>query len=142
MNIGIILPHLVPSQLTFEVEKVIRENSEQYNFTVFYENLFAIYKYPSCPVMNISELKYFRKGRVVSFDISAANKTLKSVNAIEPVLYLYDLEWLRGKNDYVNNVSLLRKIKLITRSEEYKTLVENYTNSNCEVKTLKEVLCP
>ncbi len=141
-NIGIILPHLIPSQLLFEVTNIINANANKHSYCIFYENISPTFNSVLCPVMNISEMKYFRKGRLIGFTLGSGEQMLKSVNHIEPLLYLYDLEWLRGKTDYVRNLSILRQIPLATRSEEYSKLAENYTNTKCPFKKLEEILCP
>lgn len=142
MNIGIILPHLIPSQLGFEVTNIINQNHKKYAYTIFYEDLAPNMLRPICPVMNIADLKYFKEGKLISFSLDGAFRISKQIGNIDPLLYIYDLEWLRGKKDYVANLSIMRNIPLVTRSEEYSRLVQNYCNSECPFKRLDEVLCP
>lgn len=140
MKTGIILPHLGNSQLTYEVQKIVFENQDTQEFYIFYEQ-----SYPSqysffAPIMNISEMKHF-SGRLIGFTLSSLSYLDKAVLPIEPIVYLYDLEWLRGKTDYISNVQQFRKYKLYTRSQEYAELIQNYTNHTCEFKQLKDVIC-
>lgn len=91
--------------------------------------------------MNVSELKYF-SGRVIHFSLSSPEFTLNSIYPIDNVLYSYDLDWLNGMNNFVNNVKLYRNknLRLITRSNEYANLLSKYANKKVEMKTLEELL--
>lgn len=142
MQVGIILPHLIPSQLGFEVVNLVNSNPNKHSYTIFYEDLMPNLLSPTCPVMNISDVKYFRTGRIVCFSLSSASLLLKSVNHIEPILYLYDLPWLRGHADYMENLKIMRALPVYTRSDEYARLASNYANIKCVHRELREVLCP
>jgi hypothetical protein len=141
VNIGLILPDLNPSQLSFEIINLINANSKKNEYVVFYENITRNMNSISCPVMNISEVKYFRSGLLVAFNLHSALSLLNSFNDIQKLLYLYDLEWVRGKTDYLKNLKIMRNLPLATRSREYSLLIENYCNSHCEVQTLEDILC-
>lgn len=142
MNIGIIIPHLLPSQLSFDVTNIINKNNSKHSYIVFYENILPNANSPFCPVTNLGDMKYFRSGRLVSFNLGSASLALNSINPINPLLYIHDLEWLRGNNDYIKNLKVMRNIELATRSSEYSTLVENYCNKTCPFISLERVLNP
>jgi hypothetical protein len=141
MKIGIILPHLMPSQLSFEIFDIINNGQTSHEYTIFYENISKVFNPPFCPIMNISEMKYF-SGRLVGFSLDTVNYMLKSIKIVEPILYLYDIEWLRGKTNYLENVNKLRQITTLTRTEQYADIISKYANIECEAVWLEDVICP
>ncbi len=143
MNLGLVVPHLAPSQLRDEVFDIINRNKKTTNnsFTLFFENAAPCFSPVIAPIMNVSELKHFR-GRAIHFSLSSPEFTINSLYPIDSILYSYDLDWLSGKNDFVENVKLYRNenLRLITRSNEYANLLSKYANKKVEVKTLEELL--
>ncbi len=143
MNIGLILPHLSIAQIKDEVVDIINKNSQQgkNSYSIFFENTSPNYRMVLAPLMNISDSKFF-KGRLITFSLSTIQYALNSPNLVEPVLYVYDLEWLRGHTDFVKNVSIYRnpKLKIYTRSEDYADLLNKYANIKVEVKSLEKLM--
>jgi hypothetical protein len=143
MNLAIVLPHLAPSQLRDEVFDIINRNRDKTNnsYAVFFENAAPCFSSVIAPVMNVSELKHFR-GRAIHFSLSSPQFTLKSIYKVETILYSYDLDWLAGNPDYVENMKIYRNenLKLITRSDSYVNLLSKYCNKKVELKSLEDLL--
>ncbi len=138
-NIGVILPHLGPSQLAHEV--ITKVNAERGCYSLYYEGLYPAYTRIHSSLMNITESKYF-SGRLISTTLSSAEYTLFSLQHIELIYYCYDLEFLRGKTDYIHNISIYRnpKLKLFTRCESYAKILSDYCNKEVEVCQIGELM--
>ena len=82
-----------------------------------------------CARMNISEV-YSCKGLLISTSLSTANTVAKAIVEAEKVFYVWDLEFLRGKKDFVDNVKIYRNpaLTLIARSQSHADAIENYCN--------------
>ncbi len=142
MNVGIILPHVASSQLKDEVFDIVNAYAEKGNsYTIFFENVAPNYRYILAPLMNIADSKFF-KGRLIGFTLSSTDFMLKSFNEVEPILYAYDLEFLRGKTDFIANNKVYRNpnLQLYTRSHDYKKLLENYSNRSADVISLEKLM--
>lgn len=142
MNVGLILPHLSIAQIKDEVFNIIDRYSQGKNsYSIFFENTSPNYRMSLAPLMNISDSKFF-SGRLISFSLSTIEYALKSPNLVEPILYVYDLEWLRGQTDYVKNISIYRnpRLRVCTRSADYKRLLDNYANINSTVVSLETLM--
>jgi hypothetical protein len=134
MNIGIVVPHLGPSQISFyAIKEINRLVAEKYphDLVLFFEQLINPVIQPQCASMCINELMSF-KGILITTTIdnttmSIARNTRKD-NKI--VFYVWDLEWMRpNKNIYLYNYKAFNSVhKLIARSENHKKAIENYAN--------------
>lgn len=138
-QVGIILPNLGASQLLHEVVGKINQTRGPY--TVYYEDIYPTYVRIHAPLMNITESKYF-SGRLIATTLSSADYILSSLQHNELIFYIYDLEWLRGKTDYVANQLIYRnpKLKLYTRCKEYAELIKQYTNRDVGICGLGELM--
>lgn len=142
MNIGIILPHVASSQLKDEVFDIVNAYAEKGNsYTIFFENVAPNYRYILAPLMNIADSKFF-KGRLIGFTLSSTDFMLRSFNEVESVLYAYDLEWLRGKTNFIENNAVYRNpnLQLCTRSNDYARLIEGYANRTPSVVSLEKLM--
>lgn len=142
MNVGIILPHVASSQLKDEVFDIVNAYSEKGNsYTIFFENVAPNYRYILAPLMNIADSKFF-KGRLIGFTLSSTDFMLRSFNEVESVLYAYDMEFLRGKTDFISNNKVYRnpELKILTRSNDYKNLLQNYSNRTVDVISLEQIM--
>lgn len=139
MNVGIILPSLGPSQLTEEVLEAIQKGKDRY--CLYYENLMQHYRPIPFPVMNISESVYF-SGKLIATSLFSASYILSNLNHTRKLLFCNDLEFLRGRTDFMQNISVYRnpELELYTRSEDYAKLLSNYTNKEVKVKTIEELI--
>ncbi len=136
---GIILPHFGPSQLTEEVLNII--NKDNGNVTLYYESAVQQYRPISFPYLNVTECLHF-SGKLIGTTLFSLGYITKSLKKIDAYAFLYDLPWLNGFTDYMANIKLLRNpdLKLLTRSEDYAKMVRNYTNRECGVCTIEELI--
>lgn len=141
LRVGIILPHLAPSQIKDEVFDMIDKYATVHDYSIFYENVAPNLRRCLAPIYNIADSKFFT-GRLVSFSLQSSPFLLKAYKHVEPIIYLYDIPWLRGSTDYIENNRILRnpELKLITRSKDYASLIKHYTGILPEVKTLEQIM--
>lgn len=132
MNIGIILPSLGTNQLAFEtITTINREimSGSKHDYRIFFEDLTPRVINPLCAVMNIAEIWNY-SGLLITTTLSNTRFASKVVGDVKKVFYVWDLEWLRGKNNFIQNLSVYRdpQFALLTRSEEYAKMIEFYSN--------------
>lgn len=132
IKIGIILPDFTPSQLTYYSVKyanALLTQTNQYDIVFFYEQLSPIYIRPFCSTMNISEIWSF-DGLLISTTIDNTLLSVKAVNSAIKVFYIWDLEWIRGKQNFLHNLQAFRHpdIILVARSIDHAKVIENYCN--------------
>lgn len=135
-KIGLILPHIGPSSLSFYTINQINYISNinpNYDFVLFIDNLVRPYILPNCAVMHANEIFSF-DGVLISTNISSAIACSKAVNCAKNIFYVWDLEWLRGQNNFVHNMSAFRNpnLRLVARSEHHKKAIENYCNKKVD----------
>lgn len=131
-NIGIILPNLEMSQLSFEtiytINKEIASNNG-YDYRIFFEDLSARCIDPMCATMNSSEIHSY-DGLLISTTLDNTKASLRTVGKVERVFLVWDLEFIRGQNNYIENIKIYRdpRIKLVARSIDHAKVIANYTN--------------
>jgi hypothetical protein len=128
--IGVILNSLESSQLAYFAIKQgnsIVENG--CDFVIFQENSFPACLKPNFAIMNTAEMWKFR-GHLISTNLSHAAQLIKVKNHLKKYFYVHDLEFLRTKRNFVENVKIYRndELKLIAPSQEYADILENYCN--------------
>ena len=132
MKIGFILEDLLPSQLNFyvvnTVNKVLRESNE-HDFVLFYEELTVPSMTPQCAVMNICEIYAF-DGLLIGTRLDHAARMANIASPSQKVFYVWDLEWMRGKTDFVQNMHGYRsdRVDVVTRSPSYARALQYYAN--------------
>jgi hypothetical protein len=131
--VGLMINDLGINQLNFylinHINNLIKSTND-YDFMVFIKDLIPPSMRPECAVLNSNEIWSF-DGIVISTNLDSALSSLNAVNVAKNVLYVWDLEWLRaGKNNYINNISILRNpnLEIVARSQEHATAIENYAN--------------
>ena len=134
MNIGIVVPHLGSSQISFyaikEINKLVQQNYPD-DLVLFFEQIINPVIQPQCATMCINELMSF-KGILITTTIdntimSIARNTRKN-NRI--IFFVWDLEWTRpNKNIYLYNYRAFNESdKIVARSENHARAIENYCN--------------
>lgn len=132
-NIGILLSHLGPSQLSFYVCSQINQLAnlkKEYDFSLFFDNLVPPCIQPNCAVFNGNEIWGY-EGVLVATTMDHAILLSKAVNKAKNFFYVWDLEWLRrNKNNFMYNMQAFRHpdVELIARSNDHKKAIENYCN--------------
>lgn len=129
INIAAIVNHLGPSQKSFYLIKEFNKALSAKNVcaSVFFERS-AI---PVVPVMFSCRSISFISGyhhNAIATSFSEANVLLKSNNASNKFLYLWDLEWLRNPGKFSDACDLLLddRLNIIARSDSHATMIENF----------------
>lgn len=136
-QLGFVLQHLAPSQLSFYLLTQINqflENSNDYDFVIFQTHLMPPTIIPNCMCLNSTEIWSF-DGTLITTDLDNADSCCKATNNARNILYLWDLEWKRGNNNYLRNLSILRhpRLELAARSEDHARVIRNYANKDVKV---------
>tara|TARA_R100001163_G_scaffold2127_1_gene3343 strand:- start:653 stop:1120 length:468 start_codon:yes stop_codon:yes gene_type:complete len=130
-NIAALVDSLSPTQMSFYLIKEFNNfvKDVDYSPCCFYNNLMASVLSPFFSCMNISFFSNF-KGDAIATSIETANLLLKTNNACNRYLYLWDMEWLRNPLAFDNISGVLSddRISLIARSNSHKDLIENFCN--------------
>jgi hypothetical protein len=147
MNLGIMLPDLSASQLAFEVINQANKLSFEgkYECILFPLGIGTICVKPNVAILNPAEVYDF-KGVLIATNLHSASVLCNLKNNARKLFYIWDLEYLRGKVDYVSNIQTYAnpKIELICRSEFHAQMIENYCNrkprivKNCNIKEMVE----
>lgn len=147
MNIGLILPNLSASQLAFEfinqANKVSFEG--KYECILFPMSITTQCIKPLVAVMNMSEIYNFN-GILIATNLYSASHIANLKNNSRKLFYIWDLEWLRGKLNFIENIQIYAnpKLELICRSEDHAKIINNYCNrmpkvvENCDINKMVE----
>lgn len=135
-KIGVALPNLGTNQEAFfaiATANNLLTKSNNYDVVFFYENATAPIIKPLCATMNLHEVWSF-DGHLITTTLDLTNTSINIPVPAKRIFYVTDLEWLRGKKDFVKNIEIMRNplVKLITKSEDYKKAIENYCNRKVE----------
>lgn len=152
MNIGVVLHSLDVNQLAYEtifsINKEI-EGGSSYDYRIFFENLSTRCLPIKCGIMNISEVWHYN-GVLITTTLLNTALTSRVMGNIKRVFWVWDLEWLRGANNYLSNLQVYRNpnILLIARSLEHAQAIEHYANRRVNgimpeisLKELTDKLC-
>lgn len=139
MNIGIIVPHLGASQISFYAIKAINQlvqSGYKDDLVLFFENLVPPILSPQCATICINELMSF-KGVLITTTIDNTTNALamNSRKDNQIIFYVWDLEWMRpGKNAYLYNYKAFQQAtKIIARSQAHAKAIENYSNRKVDL---------
>lgn len=131
MKLAVMVDDLMISQESFYLIKNLNVLSDDIENQVycFYNNLSSICIPPKFALMHSYYLNYFNNGSVICTNLSNLENLLKYHTKVKKYLYLWDLEWLRGKSDYMKNIALLNSdVSIIARSDNHANVIENYCN--------------
>lgn len=128
--IGVILPFVGPSQMAFYAIHNLNNisyNTHDVDCIIFTENLDKGCVPSLHSIMDVSQIWNFN-GLLISTNIDNTMMNIKSTNAAKKIFYIWDLEWLRNKKNFTENMKVYRneQINLVTRSEDYADAVHNY----------------
>lgn len=142
LKVGIIVPDLSPSQLTFNLinsfNQFCQKNGRLVDLIVFIKNVT-----PPCiatqnvTLMNISEI-FDYDGTLITTDINSAVQSINLPGPKRKIFYSYDLDWLRRDRNYQQLQPIYNHpaLELWARSEDHKRLIE--LTFNCKVKNVLE----
>jgi hypothetical protein len=130
MNVGIIVPHMGASQISFTIIKEM-DKIKAHDKILFFENLMSSIIKPSCAMLCVNELGHF-KGNLITTNIENTLLALNICNrkAVRIYFYVWDLEWIRrNRGNYLYNLPAYKDVNhLIVRSNYHVGPVENYSN--------------
>jgi hypothetical protein len=130
MNYGIIVPTLDMNQLAYETISIINReiaSGSKDDYRIFFEELVPRCIDPACAVMNITEI-FSYDGILISTTLDNTKLSLKTLGNIKRYFYVWDLEFLRNRKDYIDNIQIYRNpnIELIARSNDCAKAIKNY----------------
>lgn len=133
-SIGIIVTDLGPSQLAFMILKQTELlKGLGWSSFIFYESLMRPCINPTVATMNISESVSF-DGHCLSTNLNQTKLLLNNNTRGKKIFYVWDLEWLRGHDNFDFNSDIYRdeNLILITRSQEHSDALKNYCNRKAD----------
>ena len=133
INIAAVMDNLGPSQKSFYLIKEFNKASlnEDVCVSVFHQRS----SIPVIPTMfgckNISFLSNFHHIAIAT-NLQEASVLLNSSNNSKKFLYLWDMDWLIKPLVFtqVTNILLDKRLSIIARSTEHKTMIQNYCNKS------------
>jgi hypothetical protein len=135
-NIGIVLPNLGNCQLSYLVIGQINEilqSGKDMQFTIFCEDFSRHHMKALCPVVNVLLAASF-DGLIITTNLSTTAKILNTIHKSKHLFYVWDLEWIRNKNqNYLQSWPIYNSVSLFTRSEPYAKAIRNYTNKEVTI---------
>ena len=135
MNTVLYLDDLENSQLNNEIMKSIHD----IKFKTLILNDPCKEPNINIPMFNPEYISY-ATGEIIAFNIDNAYRIIKSVSSAKKTFYVWDLEWLRGMNNYFYNISVYQNINLVCRSDDHKKAIKNYCNVEPIVKSIDEYI--
>lgn len=134
LQIGAIFDDLYANQSALsyisEMNRCVQNKDSQICPSAFFSDIRPInFQLPMFGIYNLIEAFSF-KGPVFATNLSLAQKLVRFPGPSQKFFYVWDLEWLRRPFQYEQYVGIYRNpaLKLIARSDEHKTLLENNFN--------------
>jgi hypothetical protein len=155
-QINFMVNNLGNSQLSYMLIRNINNeyinNNHDIDYIVFYDVLAArLMIKPMFSCMSSCE-NYGQSGYTVATSSDQAMRLLKTAGCQRRILYLWDLDWIRGQQRHsyplFSQIYHDPSLEIICRSESHAKLLENSFNvkpigivEDFNLKQLKEVLC-
>lgn len=132
MKIATLMQDMGMSQNAFFMIKTLNKLaiSNKASPVSFYTNLSSLAVKPYFAVMNAYYYQSFFNGITVAADLESAKIVASSSNRNENYLYLFDLPWLSQNMNYVETIELMKKFKIIARSESHAQNIKNYSGQD------------
>ena len=131
-KVGFLVEELSASQLSFNMIKNTNryiENNDT-DFVAFFENYTSVFVPMSFASMCVNEIWSF-DGSLVATSASTALSISKTFAAESRFFYVWDLEWIRKKDESFETMIqafCIDDVKLIARSEDHAKAIKNYSN--------------
>lgn len=136
-EISVIVPHLSVSDLNFFVLKnLIKINIEKFSsITVFFENDAPKGFHFPFATMNIGRLwqNQTNNGVLISTTLESTRLIKSLPTGKRKIYYAWDLEFMWGKFDFIDNIEIMHDIETYTRSESMADAIQNYTGKRPKV---------
>lgn len=131
---GIVLEDLGVSQLSYFAIRSMNaaiSNGKVSDGTIFYRQYAPFFTPAYFGVVGIDMLSHFT-GDLITTDLDGTAMAL--MYGIKPTFYINDLEWMRGRYDFLTNVKLYREAaRLFCRSPSHQTAIKNYCGRMAEL---------
>jgi hypothetical protein len=117
MQIGIIVPHLAASQLSYLITRQVNKGN---NFVIFQKHPLPPIQRVYTSVFPICEITKF-KGVLIGTDLDSARYMINLTSPARKLYYPWHIEWLKHGNDYLSTVRTIMspEIEVIARSHSY-----------------------
>lgn len=134
VKIGIVLNNLYVNQLAYDV---LSQEHENYDISIFYEENTPVLIPPKGAIYLLHEI-FSYDGLLIATNLDHASLISKCVKSFTKVFYVWDLEWIRNKKDFISNINIYRNnnLILVTPSEDYRRELKNYCNRDSVVLPL------
>lgn len=128
MQFGILVKNLYNSELNWRLVSQVNNlnKSGMTDIIIFYEDALPQMIHPIGTVMQAVEAYEYRNP-LIATNLSTAQKLVNFPRSCHKVFYLWDLEWIRFKNNSYyefRNIYCNPELDLVCRTEEHKDLVE------------------
>jgi hypothetical protein len=118
MQIGIILPHLGTSQLSYLITQQVNRGDGKY--VIFQKHPLPPIQRVFTSVFPISEITKF-SGTLIGSDLDSARYMINLTSPARKIYYPWHMEWMKHGNDYLSTVKTIMspQIEVIARSQSY-----------------------
>lgn len=149
--INFVVPNLGANQLAYYLIHNINTFYEQRNdidILTFYDDMQKYCLFPRFTVLHMASL-WGQEGIAIATNFELAQRLLEIPGPTRKILYLWDLEWLRGRTmrPYALYRHIINNIDIVCRHESHAQVVKNGFNKNpigivndCNIQQFLEVL--
>ena len=150
MKVNILVDHLGSCQLSYYLIKCVNQLvGEGYSVIVFYDKMSRHVLRPAFPTMQMVEC-WAQPGITIATSMNTAINLIDFPGPQHKLYYVYDMEWMRGAQRMwgaFHDLFTHPELKLIARTPEYATIIENafnkkpeYTMDNFNPSSMKDIL--
>ena len=129
---GVLLQHMGACQLSYNVIRNVNKLADTHpeiDIIAYYETMHKNCLQPNFAIMQIAEA-WGQHKPLIATSLSTAFKLI-SFPTVRKLFYVWDLEWLRGKNrqyEQFADVYTHPELELVARSEAHADAIENAFN--------------
>lgn len=125
-----LLNNLQCSDLNYSIVNLANKNKNP----IYVKNQHNPFIKTDCPILNVSSI-HKCQSELFCFTLTDAALLINCAIKCKIILLLWDIEWLHGNNNFMNNLFILRhpNITVLARSQEYKQIIDEYANLNIEI---------
>ena len=118
MQIGIIVPHLAISQLSYLITQQVNRGDDEY--VIFQKHPYPPIQRVYTSVYSICEIPKFT-GVLIGSDLDSAKYMMNLTTPARKLYYPWHMEWMRHGNDYLSTVKTIMspQLEIIARSQSY-----------------------
>lgn len=130
-RITVISSHLSATDLNYRIlVELSKAKKNGHDVCWMYENDCAPFTDIAIPRMSVGKMweDQSNDGVIIATSIESASLIKSLPNKKHKVFYMWFLEFMWTKLDYLYNIKAMSNIDLYTRSDSYADLIENYSN--------------